>query len=186
MNWSLPIFLAFFATGSVLEAAIFSGSLKTKHRKSIAFCKLTARPETGSDVQFDSDRSGNFSVELGEGEWTLSADVEQIQAWGFSQMNGVSIAITGDMNVTNNLTLFASEPLQTPSLAFSRPDSRTWKFSVNGQGGTIVKIYSSTDMVTWTPYNAVAIGTTGVSISTATDSHKYVSSIYFRATASSE
>jgi hypothetical protein len=186
MNWSISILLAFFATGSVSEASIFTGSLKTKHGKAIAFCKLTAQPVTGSNVQFESDRSGNFSAELGAGQWTLSADVEQIQAWGFSQMVGVSILITGEMNVYKELILFASEPLQAPSLGFTRPDSRTWKFSVNGQGGTIVKIYSSTDMLTWTPYNTVAIGTTGVTISSSTDSHKYITRIFFKATASTE
>lgn len=185
-NLRLPILLALLASVSASEAATFSGSLKTKQGVSIAFCKLIAQPATGSAVPFESDRSGNFSVDLGDGEWSLSADTEQIQSWGFAQMDGVAVAITGGMNVVKNLTLFASEPLQMPSLTFTRPDPRTWKFSVKGQGGTIVRIYSSTDLVTWTPYNSYAIGTSGRSVSTSMDSHMAVPLIYFRATATTE
>jgi hypothetical protein len=167
-------------------AATFSGYLKTKHAIAIAFCDLRANSDTGEAREFTTGRGGAFSVELGNGVWSILADSDQIRKWGYTQMDGVAIAVTGDMNVVKNLTLFASEPLQTPSLIFSRPDPKIWKLSVKGQGGTIVKIYSSRDMVTWTPYNAVAIGTSGVTLSDSSDSHMYFSRIFFKASASTE
>jgi hypothetical protein len=171
---------------SCAGAATFSGYLKTKHAIAIAYCKLRANSDTGETREFTTGRGGAYTVDLGNGVWSILADSDQIREWGFSQMDGVTIVITGDMNVVKNLTLFASEPLQMPSLTFSRPDPRIWKHSIKGQGGTIVRIYSSIDMVTWTPYNAVAIGTTGVDLSASADSHIYYSRIFFRASASSE
>ncbi len=165
INFILPILLVLIAFGSVSEAAIFSGTLKTKHGTAIAFCRLNAQPATGSAVEFDSDRSGNFSVILGQGEWTLSADAQQIQAWGFSQMTGITISIIGDGSVTNNLVLFADMPLRTPVFTFSRSSAGALSFTVKGQGGTMATIYSSTDLVTWSPYYSRAIATTGFSYS---------------------
>jgi len=167
-------------------ATTLSGYLKTKHSIALASCKLRANSDTGETREFTTDRGGAYTVDLGNGVWSILADSDQIRVWGFSQMDGVAIEITGDMNVVKNLTLFASEPLQTPSLTFARPDSKTWQLSIKGQGGTTVKIYSSIDMVTWTPYNAVALGTTGITLSDSTSSHIYYSRIFFRATASSE
>lgn len=171
---------------SSAKAAIFSGYLKTKHAKVIAYCNLRAISDTGETREFTTGRSGDFSVGLGSGAWSILADSDQIRNWGFSQMDGVTVAITGDIDVVKNLNLFASEPLQLPSLVFSRPDSQTWIFSVHGQGGTRVRIYSSTDMVTWTLYNSVAIGTTGQTIVSSNSSHIYIPRIFFKATASSE
>jgi hypothetical protein len=171
---------------SSAEAATFSGYLKTKHAIAIAYCKLRANSDTGETREFTTGRAGEYTVDLGNGVWSILADSDQILKWGFSQMDGVTIVITGDMNVVKNLTLFASEPLQTPSLTFSRPDPKIWKLSIKGQGGTIVRIYSSKDLVTWTFYNSVAIGPTGVTLSVSTTSHIYVSRIFFRAAASSE
>lgn len=180
--------LALFITlmPSTARAATFSGYLKTKHAKVIASCNLRAISDLGETREFTTGRSGEFSVDLGNGTWSILADLDQIQDWGFSQMDGVSITITGNMDVVRNLTLFASEPLRMPSLAFSRPDPKTWKFTVNGQGGTVVSIYSSTDLKTWTLYSSVAIGTTGQGISSSTTGNSYVPRIYFRAAASSE
>lgn len=58
-----------------------------------------------------------------------------------------------------DLVLFASLPLRTPTLKFSRSATGGLSFNVNGQAGTIVTIYSSTDLVDWSSYYSRSIVT---------------------------
>lgn len=167
-------------------ATTFSGSLETKQEAVVAFCTLNAQ-KMGSEesVQFQTSRSGGFSVELTEGTWTVTADVTQIEAWGFSQLEGITVPMTGSTPASMKIILHASQPLRIPTLKFNRTAGGTMSFVVNGQGGTRVTIYSSTDMKNWTSYYSRPITTTGYSYSVTNKSDRHRKR-YFKASASTD
>ena len=138
----------------------FSGTLKTKQGIALASFPLQAvKDGNGEVVNFETSRSGGFSTELGEGSWTVTADETTRVPLGLAPLNTPAVSMSGTTPVVRDLVLFASLPLRTPTLKFSRSSTGGLSFKVTGQASTTVTIYSSTDLVNWSPYYSRSIVT---------------------------
>jgi hypothetical protein len=138
----------------------FSGSLKTKQGVALAFFPLQAvRSGDGEIVNLETDRFGEFSAELGDGSWTVTADEAKRLVLGLAPLDTPVVTTSGTTPVVRDLVLVATLPLRSPTLKFSRSASGGYSFNVSGQASTNVTIYSSTDLVNWSPYYGRSIVT---------------------------
>lgn len=161
----------------------FSGSLKTKQGLALADFPLRAVREGGGEiVNLQTDRFGDFSAELADGSWTVTADEAKSLAMGLAPLDTTTVTMSGGAPVTRSLVLFATTPLRTPTLKFARSASGGLSFNVSGQAGTVVTIYSSTDLVNWSTYYSRSI-VTGFSYSVGNPPGNFPKR-YFKAVAS--
>lgn len=168
---------------SPVSGGTFSGTLKTKQGVALASFPLKAvKDGDGEVVNMETSRSGNFSAELGDGSWTVTADEAKRLVLGLAPLDTPTVTISGATPVVRNLVLVATMPLRTPTLKFSRSASGGLSFNVTGQASTNVTIYSSTDLVNWSPYYARSI-VTGFSYTVGNPPGNYPTR-YFKAVAS--
>lgn len=161
----------------------FSGSLKTKQGVALANFPLRAvRQGDGENVSLQTDRFGSFSAELADGSWTVTADEAKRLVMGLAPLDNTTVTMGGGAPVTRDLVLLATRPLRTPNLKFARSASGALSFNVSGQAGTVVTIYSSTDLVNWSTYYSRSI-VTGFSYSVGNPPGNFPHR-YFKAVAS--
>jgi hypothetical protein len=179
-GWLMIVLVLFV---SPVFGGTFSGTLKTKQGVALASFPLqVVRAGDGEVVDLETNRFGDFSAELGDGSWTVTANEAKCLVLGLAPLDTPTVTMSGATPVARNLVLVATLPLRAPTLKFSRSASGGLSFNVSGQASTNVTIYSSTDLVNWSPYYARSI-VTGFSY-TVGNPPGYFPRRYFKAVAS--
>jgi hypothetical protein len=122
-------------------------------------------------------------VQLSEGTWTIGADATQIGEWGYAQLSNYEVTIL-DSDITQDIVLYASEPLQEPKLEIYINQFGTLSLSLNGQGGTRFIFERSYDLKSWHSYYEGTTAKGGLTISANAPSNQ--TTVFYKLTATTD
>ena len=99
------------------------------------------------DFGMNTDGNGDYALDVADGTWTVNLDCNDLQNRGYSCPSWVSVVVAGADQVRN----FTVDTTPTrPSLGSPTLSSGTFHFTVSGQMGRSYRVWSTTDLGSWT------------------------------------
>ena len=149
----------------VSAGAELSGDLTEPYGRALKDITLRAQLGEGGEVrEVVTGRRGDYSIELLEGVWTITAAPEELAELGLDQFEDVTVSVESGAPISLDLTLHPTLPLWTPTLVYTQDSDGKETFSVKGQAGTFVTIRSSVSLIgEWGSVYGTSIATSGFS-----------------------
>lgn len=164
-NGAVGLVMSSFLMLGVSVGAELSGNLEEPYGKALKDMTLRAQlGEAGEVREVVTGRRGDYSIELSDGIWTITADPIELAKLGLDQFEDVTVHVGSGAPISLDLTLHPTLPLWTPTLVYTQDADGKETFSVKGQAGTLVTIRSSVSLEEeWRSVYGASIATSGFS-----------------------